>query len=179
MENNMYDFLLAKYPFLKCYDPYFEDDNECYNVLEDIPRGWVKAFGKLMCEDIMEILKKKNMVDKYKVYQAKEKFGELRWYDNSGDPEIGALIAKYSYISSFTCVDCGKLNASVLYQGYIYPSCYECYHKRHKGISKEEFNNLSKGRDFTPTFKIKEYTKDKVNIIEYDCSDILRKIELS
>ena len=82
----------------------------------------------MMVEEIDEELKKQGKVDFYYVFQIKEKYGSLRWYDN-GSQEIADIIKKYSIISSNVCAVCGKPDTSIRIDGWIWPECRECYEK--------------------------------------------------
>ena len=96
---------------------------------EEIPDGWYKAFGKEMIEELNYLLEKYNFVDKYMIVQIKEKFGELRWYDN-GVPlemaeEYNEWLKKYEWLSYKTCINCGK-PATHMTKGWINPLCDDC-----------------------------------------------------
>lgn len=110
------------------------------------PKGWFNAFGKFMLNDIDELL------DMYgcaiKIYDLKEKYGELRMYFNCDyevsywDEEysdeaietlthcqemIEEIVDKYSHISRYICMVCGKLDTPMLdIGGYVAPICKEC-----------------------------------------------------
>ena len=64
------------------------------------------------------------LINSNKILQIKEKYGELRWYDENTTNEIQDIIAKYSYISRYTCIDCRK-PAHYLSVGWICPYCQE------------------------------------------------------
>lgn len=77
--------LLKEYPFLSIlnsiYPEYYYNFDD--TLLDDMPSGWRKRFGLQMCADIKQALEKNNIIiELYKVFQVKEKFGELHWYDN-------------------------------------------------------------------------------------------------
>lgn len=92
--------------------------------LDAMPEGWRKTFGIQMCKEIKQILKQNKSLYSYRILQIKEKYGELRWYDENTTNEIQDIIAKYSYISRYTCIDCGK-PAHYLSVGWICPYCQE------------------------------------------------------
>ena len=54
-----------------------------WTELDSLPDGWRIAFGSDMLEELREILIKGDYLDEYRILQIKEKFGSLRWYDNS------------------------------------------------------------------------------------------------
>lgn len=114
-------FLVLKYPFLRV------DGKYEYTYLDDMPVGWRVAFGAEMCSRIRnQLLKEKGLKD-YKVFQVKEKFGELRWYDN-GSRAVQDIVDQYSSMSIVTCVKCGE-EATWLTTGWIVPLCDECKRK--------------------------------------------------
>lgn len=145
--------LIERYPFLIPRNAwsglYVEDynyDNPDFTLLDEVPEGWRIAFGEQMCEEIREELIKaqeRNPEGGYPDYkedgkiipylqgyfpvQIKEKYGELRWYDN-GEPSgshIHEIINKYSLISQRVCLKCGK-PATWISTGWISPWCDDC-----------------------------------------------------
>lgn len=100
-----------------------------YTELDNMPTGWKKAFGIRMCADIKKELKKHNYLYKYRITQIKEKFGQLRWYDN-GSPEgcIYPIIDKYEQLSEKICINCGS-PAKYITRGWISPYCENCVPK--------------------------------------------------
>lgn len=135
--------LLKKYPFLApinwftCSqlsknDPYYYDST----ALDDMPKGWKKAFGIQLAEDIKKELKEKN-IKNYYVMQVKEKYGSLCWYDNYRLD----CIDKYEMLSEITCGICGK-PATKISTGWIYPYCDRCadkYKDHNSYVSIEEW----------------------------------------
>ena len=64
---------------------------------------------------------------KYRIFQIKEKWGYLHWYD-SGYPnnsKVYDIVRKYEQISAKTCVVCGK-PATKMSTGWISPYCDDC-----------------------------------------------------
>ena len=102
-----------------------------YTELDAMPDGWRRAFGIKMCEEIREELVKYNYLNKYRIAQIKEKFGELRWYD-LGIPrnsKIWDIIDKYTELSHHTCMICGR-PAETSSDGYwLYTLCDKCKEK--------------------------------------------------
>ena len=130
--------LIEEYPFLKIYD------NMNYTWLDDMPIGWRIAFGEQLCKEIKEELIKNKELDSYKIIQIKEKFGGLRWYDNSGLPGMQFIIAKYEALSEKTCINCGK-PANWISKGWISPYCDDCATKEAKaqGVDiNKRFNKI-------------------------------------
>lgn len=113
-----------------------------FTYFDDIPKGWQKAFGIQMCEDIRKILVKANYLYDYRIAQIKEKFGGLRWYDygapSSIYQELQETINKYGELSYHTCINCGR-PATKISLGWISPFCDKCADKIGE---KVKFKNL-------------------------------------
>ena len=99
-----------------------------WTELDCMPSGWRKAFGLQMCEEIREELIKFNYLDKYRITQIKEKYGELRWYDFGApkDSKVWDIIEKYSEISTHTCICCGCPAEIIDNRGWLEPICDSC-----------------------------------------------------
>lgn len=82
-----------------------------------------------MIDKLNDLLVKYNFVDKYRILQIKEKYGELRWYDNGIPPvmsdEYREWLNKYEKLSYETCINCGK-PATHMTKGWIMPLCNDC-----------------------------------------------------
>ena len=124
-------YILAKHginPFLKIDD---NCDTIDYTWLDDMPIGWRIAFGEQMCKEIKEELLKHNELNSYEIVDIREKFGGLRWYDNSNLPGLQVIIAKYAVLSEKTCIVCGK-PADWISTGWVSPYCDDCATKQAK-----------------------------------------------
>lgn len=120
-----------KYPFLSIKGGYYQSTH-----LDGMPRGWQKAFGN----DMLRMLKKAIRLGKlkhYSVSQVKEKWGELRWYDNDGSEYTDAIISRYTYQSQHTCALCGK-PATWNSSGWILPLCETCALEHTNGKKPED-----------------------------------------
>lgn len=131
--------LVKDFPFLV---PYECKDNYDYSftLLDDIPIGWKKFFGRQMCQDIKDALVEENLLDEFEITQIKEKFGELRLYSNISTKKLNNILFAYEYISSRTCIACGKFGVPIINDGWISPLCESCYNKENKDhhISSEK-----------------------------------------
>lgn len=120
-------YLCWRYPFLRFWNrknKFFQ--TSCWYYC--IPDGWRKAFGMQVIQEINESLLQnggRKLVKSYTISDIKEKFGELCWYDDGAPVEVHNIISKYSYISRFTCITCGK-PAHVRTTGWICPYCEDC-----------------------------------------------------
>ena len=116
--------LCEKYPFLKIND----DDSYESTWADDMPEGWWIAFGELMCDEIKEELIRCNYLDEYEIVQVKEKYGQLRIYDD-GIPKgckVWDIISKYSVLSENICGVCGKPDVPMMTHGWLFPMCQKC-----------------------------------------------------
>lgn len=130
--------IIEKYPWTVSKDDY-SGENFC--IIEDMPTGWRKAFGDEMLQEFDDLLTKYDCKQDYHIVQIKEKFGELRWYDD-GVPheaynEYIKLIDKYTTKSIYTCIHCGK-PATCITCGWNMPFCNDCVGTS-KSIPIEEF----------------------------------------
>ena len=96
--------LIAEYPWLDIGDKQF-------TLLDTLPRGWHDLILD-MCKEIKQALPKE-LVNKYQVIEAKEKWYELRWYDGLDDLSpmpfaITDIVCKYEVQSREVCTMCGR-----------------------------------------------------------------------
>ena len=180
--------LIEKYPFIAPidWDGNKIKDNYDFTLLDEMPPGWKKAFGIEFCEDLLEELKRCNFLDKYSVCQVKEKYGELRWYDNGHphDSKIGNIIEKYSHISSRTCIHCGAFPVDILDNGWICPWCKDCYEKSEQETLAKGYitkirpyeNFVVSTSPFDPIIRYRRYSKDGAEEYTIDCTDTVEKI---
>jgi hypothetical protein len=171
---NAYPFLIPDY-YKDKMDEYKEEKYP-FTLLDDMPIGWKKAFGELLCQDLKEQLIKENALDKYSVMQIKEKFGELRWHDN-GSKEIQDIITKYTYISKHICIITGRIDVPIFDDGWICPYSRNVFQELlderfGKGVKNaDEF--MVKDANLKRDFVMRRFSKDSTTDIKYDCSDIL------
>ena len=137
----VYEFnhnLIEKYPFLK--PKYYQFDDEDVNnpydyswtLAEDIPKGWLLAFGEDLFKELKEALG--DEIKDYRVLQIKEKFGQLRWYDTGASQAVDDVIDKFTNLSETTCIACGR-PAKYISKGWISPFCENC-------IGEQERNEI-------------------------------------
>ena len=113
-----------------------------HTELDDMPEGWRIAFGTEICDEIKEVLEAEGAMDKYRITQIKEKYGQLRWYSNYSSPAYHAIIEKYTKLSEKTCIECGK-PATRITTWWISPYCDDCVPKEEQNetVSVEEYFN--------------------------------------
>lgn len=138
--------LVKEYPFLHPYKAsnsmIEEFDNYEYDysftMIDLVEPGWMYAFGDDLLKELKEELLRVNFLDEYTVFQIKEKFGGLRWYDNGypQDSKVGEIISKYEEMSYDICGKCGN-HATYTSIGWIYPYCEKCARKKHEEAKKD------------------------------------------
>lgn len=108
MERDRY--LIEQYPWLCSYEISTDYD---YNgtLLDALPSGW-RDLTLDLCAELRVLLDKYNLVDKYRVAEAKEKWFMLRWYDYLTDgsempQDIVDLVIEYEEQSQYVCMLCG------------------------------------------------------------------------
>ena len=126
-------FLVKKYPFLLCRNRWSGkelDDKYAYTELDDMPKGWRKTFGKQICRDIKDLFINsgyKDFLNKYRITQIKEKYGQLRWYDNEVPEKIrnslDEIIEYYTKLSEHTCIICGEKGSIDNSESWLSPLC--------------------------------------------------------
>lgn len=145
----MFDFVKDKYPWLwevtsiNIVDAF----NDKVDVLfDEAPVGWSPLI-LMIAEEIQPIIDREHL--DYHIFQIKEKFGQLRWYDNGGNKEIQHIIDSYTAASEHICIICGKPDCFITNTGWIEPICEECYNRNsnfaapyNEVIDKEEGDKL-------------------------------------
>lgn len=112
------------------------DDDYDYSYTEldiaEIPKGWDELFYNY-CVEITPVLARVNELDVFHFSQVKEKWGELRIYNNGINSEIAdemnAIEKKYVDMSVRTCCLCGR-SGKMTYVGWVCPFCQECWEKK-------------------------------------------------
>lgn len=137
--------LIKEYPFLLprnvFTDKVLESYDYSYTLLDDMPKGWRKAFGEKLCAELKKVLVEDNLLDDYRVTQIKEKFGQLRWYDNCGSEKLYRVIDKYESLSEHICIECGSKGKMQDLFGWISPYCDTCYEKANKRVQERLTNH--------------------------------------
>ena len=105
LERNENRELVAEYPWL-------DTGYERFTLLDLLPTGWRDLILD-MCKEIKRELIKYDLVSKYEVVEAKEKWCMLSWYDGLDDlspmpPVITDIVCKYEMQSREVCMMCGR-----------------------------------------------------------------------
>ena len=160
--------LCGKYPFLipryEWNGEIIEEYDYIFTYLDDMPDGWRKAFGEMMCEEIKQELVRCNYLNKYRILQIKEKYGELRWYDNGTpiDCKVPEIIDNYSMLSQNICIICGKPDVPIINNGWISPYCKKCYITPSDWYKKEHPDKIDEWIEFHSD-DWEEYNKEETN----------------
>ena len=97
--------LVAKYP--KIFADRYEDPTKtamCFGF--ECGDGWYNIIDAL-CEEIQRCLDYDSDLEQVVAFQVKEKYGSLRFYTNTGNDVIYALIDLAETLSERTCEVCG------------------------------------------------------------------------
>ena len=131
--------LVEYFPFLQprnvWTDKILEDYDYDYILgVGDLPYGWERLF-LLYCKHLKVELDKFNFTDKFRFSQIKEKYGDMRLYNNGypKDSKCSDLEYIYSHLSTYVCQECGK-PAKYESRGWIAQECEE--HKSDNSIKK-------------------------------------------
>lgn len=172
--------IIDEYPFLRnmYWDRYSQEYKYDYDstILDEVPEGWADLM-LCMAEDIKPLLEESGQIDDFFAEQAKEKFGELRFYHNCECPdEVGRIIEDYSALSRNVCYACGKPDVPQIYDGWIEPWCRECY--RNKELWDEVYNDPEVPNKMANTRSWRVFSKDEDDFKVYsrDISDKAEKI---
>ena len=125
--------LIQKYPWLRAVDwytmcPTYDKRNDLCGLWDDLPRGWLSAFGVQMCDEIQILLKEYSQDKTAYIEQAKEKYGGMRIY-MAAPHEVQEVIDIYSAISENVCCMCGRPHVPMLNLSWISPYCKSCFEK--------------------------------------------------
>lgn len=175
--------LVKKYPFLGNDWSKYEKRPDCTEY-DFMPRGWRRAFGKLMLDDIERVLEKVNYQKEYRVVEVKEKYGGLRWYDD-GAPgsiysELCDVIGKYEHVSQHVCISCGHFPAAMTCDGWWLPLCKKCYDGDDYDTWEETFDPYYKYITGNNNTEVKIDTSDIINRIkpryrtDYETGEVIR-----
>jgi len=184
--------LITRYPWLRVIDnscwkwsdiPVFRKDFQYINLWDDVPKGWINAFGYQLCDEIEQALEKDNLQNKVYIEQAKEKYGQLRIY-MTGNDEIYNIISIYETISEHICCECGRPHSPMMNFSWISPYCKNCFEKiqrRNEYFYKGEYEKYApedKKKWRIPTeLKWTRFSKDGETVRTVDISDRVTKIE--
>lgn len=188
--------LCEKYPFLiprnRWTGEIVEDYDYSFTEIDNMPEGWRKRFGDELLEEIREGLIEANYLDKYRIIDIKEKYGELHWYDCGAPQKVYDAITKYSYLSNHICINCGAMPVPLIDDGWISPYCFECFKEMYKRRMiycknakeltedelKEKYHKYIIEEKLNPKRTIERHSKEKgKEEIVYDYSGTIEKLK--
>lgn len=166
------------------------DDPYSYTELDDMPKGWRKAFGDIWCEEIDKAIRGTKDYQNFRITQLKEKYGEFRQYFNLYSDELDKVVNAFEVISQHVCVRCGKLDAHIINNyGWYEPVCKDCYQKKglHGRFQPElrisyedrlEEAEISADEKIPMAYTIRSYVPKSDSFVDktYDISDLVAKI---
>lgn len=135
------------------------------NWIDEVPEGWLKAFGYDFFIELIEALHKDQCFNEFEFLQIKEKFGQLRIYASNYGNATSEVLSKYEELSKYYCIHCGKL-ATQISEGWICPWCDDCTKQIHSKMipitdaykmSQEEINQEIK--HIKTSYNYKDYWK--------------------
>lgn len=165
-----------KYPWLRLRDLYSGEIDTEHDAMDDMPEGWRKAFGSMMCEELDIAIKAAGLEDEFIFEQVKEKFGELRIYYSPSDCTVNEIIHKYETLSNNICIHCGKPDVPMLITNWIHPSCRDCYDNSHRITGTYEMLSEGRGSRMSDSYKVTRYSKFGNDVSVYDISETADKI---
>lgn len=177
--------LCKKYPWLIprndftgkiCWDYPYE-----YTELDDIPKGWEKAFGEIWCEEIDKAARLDGIRDSLRIAQLKEKFGNFRQYFYNYSENLNRTINDFEIISEHVCISCGELHAHLINDyGWYLPLCEKCYNRRTPNpisYSKRLEEACIPPDEKIPTsYTVRHWKDNDIQEVTYDMTDLVQKI---
>lgn len=169
--------LLKKYPWLTPLDWWSrrlkpKQHKYEWTLLDELPRGWVKAFGEMMCEELDQVLIKNAIKDDFYIHQLKEKWGRMELYHNHYIDEVNQVIDKYSTLSENICMICGRPDVPMTQDGWICPLCKKCFN------NDERWDKVYADKDgqMANSYTIRRWNGDEKIETTYDISETAEKI---
>lgn len=138
-----------------------------------IPRGWVRAFGQMLVDEINAIAPRSRVVE------AKEKWGEMRLMVNNCEDfeEIDRVIDKYSILSRNICICCGKPDVYMTDIGWVSPMCEDCFNIRLPYFSEKTYGEFICGDNrMADEYTLNKWEDGKYKQIKIDISGTADKI---
>lgn len=176
--------LIADFPFLAPKNVFTGELDDKYDyswtILDEVPDGWIDLF-LLMCEDLREQLIKDKFLDKFVIYQVKEKFGKLRLSTSGYSEKVGRIIRDYEYISQFVCYKCGKSAKLYDIHHYTLPYCKSCLKEYKKKLKTKYIKKPKKyihkvGVSYRRYRISKRYLDDYIQEEKSDTKDIWKRL---
>ena len=155
---------------------YYDD----FDIMDQLPKGWVDSFGHIFLEELDKEIKKSEIEDEYIVLWARESFYGFQWCDIPSNEEIGNIVKKHSMLSQYICKECGKPNVSALGINNGNPICKDCYEKHIEYTLPYKEVTLYKEVTMPTVMKYRRWSKEYNPIgwkdFEVDISETVEKI---
>jgi len=168
--------LVKEFPFLLPKNVLTGNYKYELTLLDYLPHGWKKTLGRQLCEYLKAELVKKNLLKNYSIQQVKEKYGSIRWYDSGNSVDGEWILSDYEYISSHTCVFCGKIGVPMIDTGWISPVCKKCFTKRAR-VGMDYEKSICDNSPLETTYSVRRFSKDGDEIITRDIAHILNSLK--
>ena len=124
--------LIEQYPWLNPREDWSDDyiqfeDGEHWTEIDNLPEGWKEGFIDDMLAEIDEVLNEYDCVEDYRVLDAMEWQGELKW-KHAGFPieakaDLDKIVKLYKKVSMETCMECGRAGKAYQVDGNIIIAC--------------------------------------------------------
>lgn len=124
--------LIEQYPWLCPREDWSDDyidfsDGGHWTELDYLPEGWKEGFIEDMLAEIDEVLNEYDCVEDYRVIEAENKNGELKWmhtgFPGEAREDLNRIIKMYKKISLETCMECGRAGKAYLVNGQVIVAC--------------------------------------------------------
>lgn len=175
--------LIQDYPFLLPRNVFADEISDDYDytwtLLDNMPKGWRIAFSIPFCEDLKQVLLRNNALEDYHILQIKEKYGQLRWYDNAPE-EWNEHMYAWEYISEHTCIECGEFPVPMRYFSWISPYCDEhawC-NREWSEEQKQELTEENWNGHLPEFITYKRFSKNGEEIVQIDLKPYYQKLNV-
>ena len=183
-----YQSLIDYFPFLYPRNVWTDKPIEDYEYdwclgVDELPEGWQRLF-LLYCKHMRKELILHEFLDKFRFSQIKEKYGEMRLYNNGvpKDSVCSDLEYIYMHLSTYVCQDCGK-PAKYESRGWIAQECEE--HKTQDSVKKgnRSYNvtivgfDLNQGGKYERKIPCKEYWDEYIKCLKMSDAQFLHYVK--
>jgi hypothetical protein len=132
--------LIEQFPWLNPREDWsndyleFDEAEEAWTELDDLPDGWKEGFLEEMLYEIDEVLNEYDCVEDYRVIKAENNNGLFKW-EHAGYPieakeELDNIVKVYRKAANETCMECGMRAKAYLVDGEMVVVCE--LHKPHE-----------------------------------------------
>lgn len=131
-ERQLNKYLCKRYPFViprnRWTDKIPKDYKYDYTELYYFPKGWFKAFGFNMLEEIRDDLIKYHYLNDFRICEIKEKYGGLRFYFGPIpiESKVSKIVSKYEDMSFDYCERCGRPTTTKEVGHMVWTICDDC-----------------------------------------------------